>query len=163
MNQHSVTTSKMNEAEVNSKAMTAHRNMVQGSMRCTSQDPDRTVFQHIAVICGLHTDMCFRRHSHRVVQIKCLGIGLKQNHSSQQGPSPQKYTVDTTHGGPASPAGAKVVAQQAATPSVQPQDQGLAANLRVHRPQGAGVAVRNAPACQQSATAWGVHLGQLPM
>jgi hypothetical protein len=40
MNQHSVTTSNMNEADVKSKAMTAQRNMVQGSMRCTSQDPD---------------------------------------------------------------------------------------------------------------------------
>ena len=60
MNQHSVTTSKMNAADVKSKAMTAQRNMVQGSMHCASQDPDRAVFQHIAVICGLHTDMRFR-------------------------------------------------------------------------------------------------------
>ena len=67
MNQHSVTTSKMNEADVKSKAMTAQRPMVQGSMHCTSQDLDRTVFQHITVICGLHTDTYFRRHSHRVV------------------------------------------------------------------------------------------------
>ena len=152
----------MNEADVKSKAMTAQRNMVQGSMQCTAQYLDRIVFQHIAVICGLHTDMCFRRQSHRVVQTECLGIGLKQNHSSQQGPSPQKYTVDTTHGGPASPAGAIVGAQQVATPSVQPQEQGPAANLRVQIPQGAGVAVRNAPACQQSAIAWGAHL-QMPM
>ena len=71
MNQHSVTTSKMNEADVKSKAMTAQRNMVQGSMHCTSKDLDRTVFQHIAVICGLHTDTCFRPHSHRVVEMEC--------------------------------------------------------------------------------------------
>ena len=32
MNQHSVTTSKMNASDVKSKAMTAQRNMVQGSM-----------------------------------------------------------------------------------------------------------------------------------
>ena len=44
MNQHSVTTSKMNEADVKSKAMTAQRNMVEGSMHCTSQDLDRIVF-----------------------------------------------------------------------------------------------------------------------
>ena len=50
MNQHSVTTSKMNEVDVKSKAMTAQRNMVQGSMHCTSQDPDRTVFQRIALL-----------------------------------------------------------------------------------------------------------------
>ena len=56
MNQHSVTTPQMNEADVKSKAMTAQRNMVQGSTHCTSQDLDRTVFQHITVICGLHTD-----------------------------------------------------------------------------------------------------------
>jgi hypothetical protein len=32
--------------------------------------------------------------------MECLGIGLTQcaNHSSQQGRSPQQYTVDTTHG-----------------------------------------------------------------
>ena len=36
MHQHSVTKSKMNEADVKSKAMIAQRNMVQGSMRCAS-------------------------------------------------------------------------------------------------------------------------------
>ena len=157
MNKHSVTTSKMNVADVKGKAMTAQRNMLQGSMHCTSQDLDRTVLQHITVICGLHTDTCFRRHSHRVVQMECLGIGLKQNHSSQQGPCPHEYTVDRTHGGPASPAGAIVEAQQPTAPSVQPQAQGPVADPRAQELHGVGVAARHDPACQHSDSAWGVH------
>jgi hypothetical protein len=61
---------------------------------------------------ALKASQDFISKAHRVVQMECLGIGLTQcaNHSSQQGRSPQQYTVDTTHGGQAKLASGSVEA-----------------------------------------------------